>query len=364
MKNAKTILLTDSAIAFVALVVSIPRIKEYKIYKKVDSYFGCDSYLYEYPDGHYVEEVKELKEELLFSELQTTRQMTDAERYCQEFPNGKHIEEVRYMCIDLCSDPGAKLSAINDYLYHHPQGAQASNVDVICNQLWDDEIKKFDEKNKHKSTQSVKFMREMLLYMRDKHINKIQYKVNPTIQLKDYSDYGASVRNYIEDNYIWELPPQTNIASLKDNFSENDLSEYDNIIIQGINEGLNELFTPGFITVCDSADLGDDFPLMTIDYTIKNQEYSYGGMTGPDIWTWSEGYTSSFMSVKGYLLGIDIRFNGIISIPESNSTYKFAEKGSPKDHFSSVQSISSGYSSMTSSCFDDFARKIAANLGL
>lgn len=313
--------------AIVALIVAIPSIKENRLYHQAmdgDEYV-CDEYIYKYPDG-------------------------------------KHLDDVMYrktVCVDY------PLTAINDYIQKFPAGKHVDEVNAIYENLWDEEIAKYNSRDKVKeSEEAVRYMLEMLNYMKEHHVNAIQVSVNSTLKLKDYDEYDKSIQQLMEILYEDEVLPlkAENIVSLKSNFQQGDVSNLEKILVDGVQESMDNMFTPGFIIVKSSNEYDDqqiECPELAFNYTIESQEDS----EFPHFWIYTEESYGRDIPKK-YLIGITIRFNADFSIPNSNVSYSYSEKGTPEDDISGIDDISDGYRRMTQICFAQFSNKMSKNMGL
>ena len=64
------------------------------------------------------------------------------------------------------------------------------------------------------------------------------------------------------------------------------------------------------------------------------------------------------------MVGISINFNAEFTIPNSDITYTYSEKGSPENNISGINDIEDGYRKMTRMCFEQFSDKMVKNMGL
>lgn len=352
--------------SIILLVVAMPYIKEYKIYSKAkngNDVALCDDYINKYPNGRYIENILEIKEEIAFKRVQEDKNSYTCDWYIEVCPDGKHLEDVRYLKIGytdtFLKDINEYLHAINEYLHYFPNGKYASEVNEKCDSLWDAEIMKYNARDKNReSPEAVKFMSEMLQYMKERRINSVLLDVSSHLQLKDYNEYDSKVRDLLEatnDNIFLSL--SSGMISLKSNFSEADISTLMQILSEGVQKSLDKMFTPGFITVENYS--SQDLPKLHFDYTIKSQEERYGDVVIPHIWSYHEGAV-----IKNYLIGISIFFKAHYSIPGSSTTFDYSEKGEPASNIDNVEDIRDGYRQMTAICFAQFSNKMAKNMGL
>lgn len=346
-------------ISLVLICIAFPYLQEYKFYsraKKGNKIEYCNGYIENYPNGRYLADILEIKDSVAFNKVQDEQTSSACYWYEEVCPNGKHLEEVRYLLVGYSDN---SLSSINDYLHDFPNGKYSNEVNAICDSLWDVEINKYTSSAKRKgSAAAIKYMTEMLQYMKTHRVNSVLVDVKSHLQLKDYEEYDSRVREFLEmtnDNPV--LPLSEGMISIKSNFSEADISTLMEILTDGVQNSFDQLFTPGFITVKQSSE--EDLPILHFDYTIKSQEERYGGVVIPHIWNYS--YKNI---VTNYLIGISIFFKARYSIPGSATTFVYSEKGEPADNISNIEDISDGYRRMTKICFQQFSNKMSRNLGL
>lgn len=359
MKKKLWIILCTS---FVILVCAVPFIKEYKIYSKAkagNTIYSCDEYLDEYPNGMFAESIQEIREQISY---EAARDFSSP-HYCDDYltdyyPDGKYTDEVRYLKV-LHTDNS--MDAINEYIEYSPSGKYIAAVNAICDSIWDSEITKFQNRDKQReSTQAINFMTEMLAYMKTHRVNKVLVNVTSHLQLKDYTEYSENVKDYIDILYSnTTLPIRTNMISLKSNFSEEEVSTLKDILANGVQKSLNKIFTPGFISVVTDEETEKQMPMLNFDYTIKSQEVKLDGVTIPNIWT----YSVNNIPIK-YLVGISIHFNAHYSLPNSDVSFSYSEKGEPANSIDDIDDISDGYRKMSTICFAQFSNKMARNMGL
>ncbi len=294
-----------------------------------------------------------------FNDVKEGNTLYDCNMYLKEYPEGRHFDEVMYMRISLSEND---MSMIVEYLEKCPNGAFYTEVDNLCNELWDKEINKYNQRDKSKeSPDAVKFMTEMLQYMKEHRINSILVKIKSTLNLKDYSEYDPTTRRLLEVMNNDPLSIEDGMISLKSNFTSEDNYTLTRILVSGVQRSINQMFTPDFISVIswDDENANASSPCFYFEYTINSQEETFGSITIPHIWT----YTINDV-IENYLIGISIDFNSKFTIPQSSTTFSYAEKGEPSENINNISDIKDGYRQMTSICFAQFSNKMAQNLGL
>lgn len=277
--------------------------------------------------------------------------------YYEEYPNGRYYEEVLY---DEISNTELPVRLIASYLEKFPSGEHAIELEDRYNALWDAEIEKYKNRDKKGvAKDAVVYVEEMLNYMRDNRIHSVYLHNTSNILLKDYSEYDSDIKEFCNMAYKNSTLPFTakNIISLRDNFSKGDQNALAEILSNGVESSFGKMFSKEFIsveTVKGKAHSGS--PKLTFEYTISNQEFG-GGV--PHIWTYTENNTP-----KAHLLGIDVSFKARYTIPGSETTFEFKDKGEPENDINGVENIQDGYRRMTQICFAKFSNKISTKMGL
>lgn len=299
------------------------------------------------------------KEKRAYDDVVSQNSITACDSYMADFPNGVHADDVMYL--------RAKLDAFHmpkmvEYLEKFPQGKYVQEINAYCDNIWDDEIAKYNMTDKNrKSPQAVAYFTEMLQYMKLHRINQIIVDVDPHVNLTDWSEYRQDVRDYME--YINEeknMPLDKYMVSIHQNFTKDDQSTLTDILVDGVQNSLNKIFSKNFITIAKSDSAKRAMPKLNFNYIIESQDYiTDDGVHIPCIWTFHEnGRTAN------YLIGISINFKAHFSLPDSNTTYDYSEIGEPEDDINNIQNIQDGYRIMTSICFAKFSNKMSKNLGL
>ena len=312
------------------------------------------------------------KEMRFFNKIMEGHTVYDCESYYSKYPNGRYYEDVMNMELELAEQgEGDKpVAVLTRYLHKFPDGKYAPQFNVKCDSLWDIEIAKYNQRDKsQESPEAVKFMTEMLAYMKAKRVNAVNLKINPTVHLKDYSEYDGNTKALLSLLYAMEKVniDTTMILSLKANFTEQDRSVLVDILAQGMEKSFGRMFSSDFVAINTNSNKFDETsPDITINYEIKNQEFEIVEQAMPEIWTYKEqnAILRNQYHIKGYILGIDVKFDTTFTIPGSSTTYPFAEIGEPGKVISNIQSLSEGYRLMTQMCFAKFSNKMSDNLGL
>ncbi len=305
-----------------------------------------------------------------FSKIEKTKdsieKMQLIKDYEEEYPEGRYLDDVLWMKIELS---GNDMNHMVYYIEKFPEGEHVEEVNNLIDTRWDNEIKKYSNYDKSKEDPvAVKYMTEMLQYMKHNRINTIKVKVNPTIELKDYTEYDENVRLFIETfSHNDALPVKGNVISIKENFSEGDNNSLMQILIDGVQKSMNRIFSYGFVKV--EKDDGIHYidqpkknnqPVLRFDYTIKSQEDKVGKYVLPHLWTYVD---NNNIPIK-HLLGISITFKAHFTLPNSDISFDYTENSAPKDAIKNIDNVSDGYRQMTMVCFGLFSNKMARNMGL
>lgn len=286
--------------------------------------------------------------------------------YEEEYPEGRYLDDVLWMKIELS---GNDMNHMVYYIEKFPEGGHAEEVNNLIDIRWDNEIHKFKNHDKSKEdSAAIKYMTEMLQYMKQNRINTIKVLVNSTLELKDYDEYDEKVRLFIETyTHNDVLPVKGNVVSIKENFSEGDNNSLMQILIDGVQKSMNRIFSYGFIKV--EKDDGIHYidqpkknnqPVLRYDYTIKSQEDKVGKYVLPHLWTYVD---NNNIPIK-HLLGISITFKAHFTLPNSNTTYDYTESSAPQDDINNIENLNDGYRQMTMVCFGLYSNKMARNMGL
>lgn len=313
------------------------------------------------------------KEKRAYSKVEEEQTLTACDIYEEEWPEGSHLDDVLYLRISLAEGVN-RVTEISNYLLKCPDGKHVAEAKAESDMLWDTQIAKYNARDKKGVKDAAKaFMDDMLSYMKQNRVNTIVVDYQSTLKLKEYSEYSKDIRGLLEAINDEPLSLKDGMVTFGSNFDQASMDELNEILVGGVQKSMDKIFTPGFIHVVSSEEGEgkgyDKMPRFHFDCKITSQEEHVGGMTIPHIWTYTEqerrgyGYVGK-EKVKGFLIGISILFNAKFSIPESNDTYEFADKGEPEDNISNIDDIKDGYRKMTSACFRKFSNKIAENMGL
>lgn len=147
--------------------------------------------------------------------------------------------------------------------------------------------------------------------------------------------------------------------SLKENFTAADQGDLKQILAEGVEKSFSRMFSSDLVSIVTSPQEADDAsPILTFNYVIKNRTEDNDSKV-PNIWT----YTSD-NKPQAYILAIDVKFDVLFSIPDSDVIYTYSEIGEPGDEIRGIRDIKDGYRQMTQVCFAKFSNRMSGNLGL
>ena len=316
-------------IAFFAILIiyNLPICKEYRDYRKVVNCPGhvasirlCNDYLRKY---------------------RTT---------------GRHSGDIMYLKVQRTS---YDVPTMAEYLTTYPKHKAFKEVKGRYDDRWQAEIAKYEQRDKSKDDpKAVQYMTAMLNYMRTHYCNEMYVKVSLNLNLKEWKEYDKSIRSQIEDSKAIS----DGMVSVKSNFTTQNKEELKKILADGLQESMNKIFTPNFIRIrTEYPKSSGAIPTTQFSCTINSQEEKYNGKSFPCIWIHKEVKTNKTL---GFLMGIAIQFDAKMTIPNSNLTYSYSEKGAPEDNINNIHDIKEGYLRMSAMCFAQFANKMSQNLGL
>lgn len=291
--------------------------------------------------------------------------------YQEKYPDGKHIGEVLYMPVKFYQSKKEvieTLDAAEEYLKVAPDGEYADECRGIVDKIWESEIEKYKSSLPASGvTKGEDFVVEMLEYMKANNVRTVRVEGNPTLLLKEYSEYPASIRRALEAISDYEASQTSalkaklpdDLVTIKDKITLEEASSWIIDIVNALNSGFDDVLTPGFIRFekSDSSNEKDArMPVAKVNYTVKTGEGAYGD---PDIWE----YTHNFISTKLFL-GISMTFDMNLILPGTDITYNLKGSGTPGTaNFENIDATAI-YVNMCSRITKEFADKIASEFGL
>lgn len=309
--------------------------------------------------------------EKVFEDKETYRYEGIVREYMLEYPDGKHKEEVLMFPIKAYwadKDAIKTLDAVSLYLNECPNGNNIAEVKEIYDKVWDAEIAKYDQKAASKATQDgADFVREMLQYMRDNNVRKVSVSSDAVLNLKEYDEYPAGLRSLMESDYTGErFTPKNSMHTIKDKINENETKSWTQYITRSLQDGFDNVLTPGLIEFVSEEDSGDEKnPNVKVTYKVQTQETTINGnLRIPDIWVYTQKNSHGLILDGGLYLGIMLDFVGDFNIPGKDIGLKVTAKGNPGDASFSDVDPDDMYKRMCERCAKTFAEKIESELGV
>lgn len=302
------------------------------------------------------------------------------DKYIAQFPNGKNIGEVLYMPVMKVRNSDDEiliLEKVDNYLRVEPQGKYAQECKEISDSIWDIEIARYKHKSiKADSKEGVEFVVDMLTYMKNNNVRSVYVTGNPTLDLKEYSEYPKEVRELLEaydrkthknDFTIGKqakLPDD--MVTIKDKITVNDAKKWVRYIITALQNGFDQVLTPGFIEFKNVPETlfesDENTPKVDVKYRVSNQEI-YDNV--PDIWihTQTQG-NYNIVRTANLFLGITMTFDATFNLPQTNKSYNVTEIGDPGSEDIKGIGSSEVYSKMCQRSTEQFAQRIVDEFGL
>lgn len=300
---------------------------------------------------------------LMYQDVKQEREVYMCKQYYDEYPDGWFYEKVMRIEMEVTDSP---IGVYREYMQKFPDGKYISTVKSNYETLWNNEIAKYEQRDKsNEDPELVRYMMALLKHLKANNTSTVLLEINQHIDLKDYSEYDEEIKGLLVEmiNEETSLPLEENMLSLKDNFTQGDKEMLYHILSEGVQNGFNKMFAEDFVKIVTSSDEAEkNSPVLIFNYTIKNQAFWLDDLNIieiPEIWTYAVNNVP-----KSYLLGIDVLFDVYFTIPGSNVNYSYIEIGNPGEEISNIQGIRDGYRLMTQFCFARFSNKISERMGL
>ncbi|WP_075340756.1 hypothetical protein [Tenacibaculum agarivorans] len=299
--------------------------------------------------------------------VKNKRTQSACNRYYNAYPKGYFTEEVRFIEVEVTND----IEVVREFLDAYPESEKRNEVIQINETIWEEEMKRYDEvvvNKENLDADAVSFFRSLLRYMRDHNASTIVLSLQGDIDVKNFQDYDISVQSKLDEFFqvIEKRKISENIIDITSNYSQGYIRKYEDIIIDALDAGFENILSNNFIKV--TSDKYAKSPLqISIKYQIKNQEdrIFIKDQDHPVIWVHSKNNTlgaeKEFIS---YLIGVAINFSFEMNIPESTESFEFNQKTNALDNIQNIQSIEEGYRRMTAQNFYNFSTIISRKFGL
>ena len=310
--------------------------EEYGLYKEAMSpgaQWAAEHYIYKYPEGRWIEEVQEQFVYNEYLRVKRSMEINDIRTFRKVYPDSKYDEQLV----------------------------------TWSDSLWNQEINHYERISKEQGTdpKSAEFFRSLMNYMRDNHQSTVFVRFDPNIRLKDFTEYSTQAQNFLDEDARSVKDPiiSENMLSLKQNFDLGSASELETIVDKGISASMDNVFEQKIIYVGtwndEFQEKYPDAPIINVKYNIANNEFRYGNLIFPDVWTYTIG--NSFQT---YVLGISIDFSFDFSIPGTSERYTFKSAANPGRSLTNLKDVKDAYRTMTRVTFQNYADEISGKFGL
>jgi|GEM_PF-3112404 len=377
--------------------------RDYFAYREAvtdDSEYGiydCDAYIWGFPNGFWIDEVKAHRDDLSYKKAQKYAESETCspckcesynENYLNEYgKDGIHKTEA-VKALEECDYKDASstrdLRKVTLFLERHPNSSHLAEMQALRKQLWEGVIERFDANVAASgSSQGATFFRNVLVHLKDHNQSTIFVRFAKTLDLRDWKDFPSDSREILDalvDRYN-ELPSYErdisgNIPrptdspppSLKDYFTAGNIETMEREVADAVSNSFVRLFKDTIIYVKrlePDSQLHSNTIVINMDYSIKNKMNEIGGMMVPSLYQKTSqeqyGITKTF---DGHILGIGIDFKFRMSMPNGGASFSFSESAEPASEIDDIDTISDAYEKMTYSAFGDFLGKINRNLGI
>ena len=323
---------------------------------------SMQSYFLDYPSGRYVKELEVIEEKMAFDNVRKNPTEFNFRQYYNLCNGGRRMEYVRFEEVKQSSN----VAIVRSFITEYPTSKYLAQSKQKLNDLWTAEFTIYEASVKNAGQKvdrkSVVFFRDLLNYMRSKDLSTIYIDFDRKIELKDYYEYSAKAKEIAMLAYGEQHSLESNLVSLKSNFSEGNLNLLEEEVVQEMKSVLFGIFSNDFFgieMVNENTKLGPNDLVISISYNIENEESNYQGTKYPNLWEHSRN--NIFIE---WLIGIDANFNFDFNIRNINKSYQFKYKGSPGDNIRGIADMSEGYRIMVRNTFSDFINNISNNFGL
>ena len=306
----------------------------------------------------------------LYKEAVSSNYPYSAEVYLDYYPEGRWVDEVKEHWLYtefLDVKQEMKIGPIRWFRQSHPGSKYDEQLVAWSDSLWNQEISHYEEISKAQGTdpKSAEFFRSLMHYMRDNHQSTVYVRFDPNIRLKDFTDYSTQAQNFLDEDARSMKDPviSENMLSLRQNFDQGSVSELEAIVDKGISSSMDNVFEQKIIYVSTWKDEYEDkypnAPIVDVSYNIANNEFRYGNIVFPDVWTYTIG--NNFQT---YVLGISIDFSFDFSIPGTSERYTFKSVANPGRSLTNLKDVKDAYRTMTRVTFQNYADEISGKFGL
>jgi len=80
-----------------------------------------------------------------FNKVEEAHNLVMCDRYISKYPDGKHLDDVMYIRIQILEH---NMPSVTEYLEKFPSGKHVTEVNALCDILWDKEIERYNKRDK------------------------------------------------------------------------------------------------------------------------------------------------------------------------------------------------------------------------
>ena len=309
-----------------------------------------------------------IQEQRAYNKVKSEQNVEACDSYEKDWPEGKHLDDVLYIRVQIAKDDGTCINEICRYLRLFPKGKYVKDVNDRWDEIWDKEIRKYEDNDKSQaSADGIDMMRELLQYMKRQRINTLLATYKPSLNIKDFAEYDEEIQLLMERTNETTLPYKEGVYSIKSNYDSLSLQTLNDLLVEELQKRMDEVFSPGFIQVVAATKSNaptEKMPSVTFDYQVNNTEMTVNDKAYPQIWSYPPKEDDEEAYTEGFLIGTNIDMKILFNIPESIQAFTYQENQTITDYLKEVKNVSDGYKEMTSLYFQNVIGIIGKMLGL
>ncbi len=355
---------------------------EYLSYRKAiteKSLPPIDSYLHQYPNGKYKDEVFFLKDSIFFDKVKLLINNHDCDAFDIYVDNigieGRNFEKVKQeseKCKINFIENNPTIKNVVNFLTKHPTSIYNFRALQLYDSLWHNIYKTYDINVANSDAKT--FFRLVLDNAKESRDFRVGVTFNSKIALKDWEDYPIEVRNKIDNIYALfnkidniSLPPpgKTDMPSIKNVFIETKKQEMQENVIGRIKQQLEQIFGEQLIDVIpinkEDTEQTKTPSTIFIDYDVKSSSPE-NQSEFPSIYVYSQT-EKKIKRYLGYVLGVSISWKMTMVTAQQSKNYKLGYASKAENEYSNVGNMNDVYSTMVDHNFMHFADYIGKNFG-
>lgn len=292
-----------------------------------------------------------MSEKELYDQAAATNTPASYSLYLETFPDGEYADEALF---NICKLMDFDLEYDIDYIRRFPNGTHISEVEKEYNIIWQQIESKYNNANNNKFSEGTLFMKNLLKWMKENHISSINVSVEPEFNMKDYTDYPASVIEFIETFMKSKGADENDYISYR-TYGKTEI----NYVYDHIKSKVYKNLPPKSITILCLGESGvnEKAATATISCNIHPIEDSEGF---PEVW---DIYNEKG-SISCFVMSICIDYKFVINIPNSNKAYMCSGHILPKNEFQTTQQRTTTCNGLLLSCVDGMLDEICGKIGV